>query len=157
MFIMTKKIGVFVDTNNLYYNVHKKYNKKIDYELYLKQIMEMEKEECIYRAFAYGSYLEDNGTKFIQYLKYAGFHPIYNLVDKIRRGKWNTYMLMDVVRMHDRLDTLVIGSSDPNLMPLIQWTMDKGIRTLIFSCNISKALKEFCYQWIEIQENILIN
>lgn len=158
-----KMIGIFVDVSNLYYCIGKKFpEKKLDYLAYLTLA---QGENAIYRARAYGIELDKEASKFKTCLKHYGYEPIYK-APKIyenketgekhyRRMSWNVGITTDVVRLIDKLDIIILGSSDPELVPLVEWIKEKGRECLILACGISRELKAVANGYKEITEDYL--
>ncbi len=62
---------------------------------------------------------------------------------------------VDIIRMIDRLDIVIIGSCNLNLVPLFIYLKEKGIKIIIFACNIPRKLIMVCDEWWEITEDLL--
>jgi uncharacterized LabA/DUF88 family protein len=161
-----KIIGVFVDVSNIFYCVGKKFNgRKLDYEKYLE--VAVGQDDILYRAIAFGIQVESEATKFITCLRHLGFEAKYKRPRVIqtsesdrreyRRISWNVGLALDIVRIvsNNKLDTVVIGSSDPELLHLVEWVKERGIRCEILACGISKELKDCADIWKEIGEDLL--
>jgi uncharacterized LabA/DUF88 family protein len=158
---MTKRVGLFADITNLYHSVGKRFSgRKLDYKKYIDKATGSDE---IYRAFAYGTQINAEAVSFISCLRHFGYDPKYKRPKYIgqkesidgRKSDWYIGMAMDVVRLIDRLDIVIIGSSDPDLVPLIQWIKEKGVRCIIMACGISKELKDIADYYIEINETLL--
>jgi uncharacterized LabA/DUF88 family protein len=154
---MNNKAALFVDINNLYYCVGKRYNgRKIDYKLYLERANVY---ATVTRAFCYGFQVDKEAVNFITCLRKIGYDPKYKaprmIGENFKRMDWNVGLCIDVVRMIDRSDAVIIGSSDPELVPLIQWIKDRGVQSIIFSSLISKELKDISDRYYEISEDVL--
>ncbi len=67
------KIGIFVDTTNLYHTVYRKHNGRLCYEEYYQQIA---KDTEVIRAIAYGMTI-GNTDSFTSCLGYAGFETCF--------------------------------------------------------------------------------
>lgn len=152
-----KSIGVFVDVDNLYRMVRKKYegkNKRLDYKKYLEKAVG---EGTLYRAYAYGNQSKEEAQAFISCLKFLGYSPKYP--DEIQRSSfnWDVGLAMDVVRVIDKLDVVIIGSSDYDLLPLVQWIKEHGVQCNVFACNVGKQLKDACDNYIEITNDLLVD
>jgi uncharacterized LabA/DUF88 family protein len=75
----------------------------------------------------------------------------------IRKADWDVGIAMDVVKLADRLDTVVIGSADGDLAPLVEWVTGKGCQCVVLACNISFELRNTTAQCIEINAGLLEN
>lgn len=161
-----KTVGVFVDISNFFYCVGKKFGgRKLDYAKYLESAITP--DDVLYRAIAYGTQIENEATKFITCLRHLGFEAKYKKPrvlqnnetgkQEFRRISWNVGIAMDVVRIVgiNKLDTVVLGSSDPELSHLVEWIKERGVRCEILACGISKELKDCADTWKEIGEEVL--
>lgn len=154
-----KSIGVFVNVSNQFYTVQQTYRGgKVAYDLYLKAAVS---GGTLYRAFAYGVQMKDEAMPFIGCLREAGYEPKYKqarIVDarpSIRHTDWNVGIAMDVMRHLHKLDIVVIGSSDPDLAPLIAYVKERGVKVIVFSCRVEAELREIADEVIDIDESIL--
>lgn len=148
------KIGVFVDVASCYYNINKKWpNRKLNYEIYL-DIAKKEGSE-LSRAIAYGTHVEEGARKFISCLNLLGFEPKYRTVERNQWYSWDVGMSIDMVRNHEKLDIIVIGNSNRNMAPVVEFLQEKGCKVIIISCGIPRELRECCFKWIEISEDML--
>ncbi len=148
-----KSIGIFCDISNLYYSIKERFNdRKLDYHKF-KTISTG--EDILYKACAYGLQRKDEATRFIAYLKHFGFETKY----KVTKGRvsWNVGMSMDIVRivLSNKLDTIVFGTSDTELIPVIELCKDYGILTHVFACGIPEELKAIADKCTEIDETML--
>lgn len=150
------KTGLFVDTSNLYYCIGKHFDKKkLDYKKYLENITKSDKIE-LQRAIAYGSQIENTAGGFINCLKHIGFETKYRRVkDGALRVNWNVGITIDVIQMIEKLDLVILGSADGELIPLVEYITKRGVRCEILACGINKDLKTAATRFIEIGEELL--
>jgi uncharacterized LabA/DUF88 family protein len=154
---MSKRIGVFIDTGNIYSRVNYKFQgRKLDYKKYLEFF---EGLGTVSKAVAYGVQLNDDAHDFIQALRYVGFSPRFKSVKHQalipKRNNHNVGLTIDVVNMLDRFDMVVIGSSNAELIPTIRYCMDKGVDVIVFACSVPKVLRDICTRHIEVYEGLL--
>ena len=156
-----KTIGLFVDISNLYYCIGKKFpGRKLNFSDYLAFATA---PNVIYCAKAYGIEVNNEAAGFKTCLKYYGYDPIYkspkivevNGKTEYRKTSWNVGLSMDVVRCIDKLDVIIIGSSDPELASLVDWIKQHGRECVVVACGISKELKIVANSFKEITEELL--
>lgn len=159
-----KMVGVFVDIGNLYYCIGKKFpnDHKLNYAEYLNFAVG---DNAIYCAKAFGTELSNEAIKFKTCLKHVGFEPIYKSVrvnenpktgaKEFRKTSWNVGIAMEVVRHIDKLDIVVLGSSDAELAPLVDWIKQRGRECIVAACGIAKELKIAATNYKEIPETCL--
>jgi len=158
-------IGVFIDLSNLYYSVYKKWEgMRIDYEKYRERICEDLgfDDPIIKRAMAYGTETKYAATQFKGYLKAIGYEPKYKpsrVLDGFneqKRSFWDIGITIDALAIAPKLDGIVIGSNNQDLIPLLEKLHYEGLRVAIFSCGIPKILKSYTDVWLEIDESMLV-
>lgn len=155
-----KHVGVFIHVGNLYHSINKVLpGRKLNYRKYLNFAIG---EGVCYRAIAYGLQREDEASNFITALGHSGFEAKFFKFRKFEKDGNTVYqkidlnllMALDIVRLIEKLDTIVIGSSDPDLVPLIQWIKERGVDVRVIGCNISRNLKDVS-AWTELKEDVM--
>ncbi len=158
------KLGIFVDTTNLYHTVYRKHNGRLCYEEYYQQIAkcvfgpESDYSDKVIVAVAYGMTI-GNIDSFQNCLSYAGFETCFKspkIIEihdvKIKRCDWGVGMTISVVEVIEDVDVIVLGSSDPNLLRLVEWIKRRGKDVWIVSSLIPRVLKESATNVVEIPE-----
>jgi uncharacterized LabA/DUF88 family protein len=152
-----KRIGLFVDIGNLWYHTNRAFNKKVDYKKYIEYV---ERMGSIYRATAYGSQVNGNARGFITALKSMGYDTRYKEPKTLNDGRfryvdWTVGMAMDVVRVIDSLDVVVLGSASSELSELALWIKERGVSVTVLACEISQELRDVSNKCIEINSEVL--
>ncbi len=154
-----KRIALFVDLIGQFYNVSLIFKKqKLNYKAYLDKLTE---EGNVYKAIAYGASIGNEADTFIKCLRSNGYETKYVPARKYNGKPIIKYtdrtmdIAIDIIRMMDRLDIVVIGSCNINLVPLLSFLKEKGIKVIIFACHIPVELKIVCDEWWEVTENLL--
>lgn len=154
------KVGVFVDCVDQYYTVKRKYNAKLSYLKYMEKAIKLSKGEIV-QSVAYGVQLDNEASKFISTLKFYGYEPKYRKAE-IYDGRpdiksTNVYIKMfaDIMRALDNIDIIVIGSSDRELIPMLQYIKERKIEVILLSCSISEELASFTDISVEITRDML--
>ena len=153
-------IGVFVDTSDLYHKIRRKFEGgKLCYEDYYEKAMTFGE---VQQAFAYGMQTENEADGFITCLKMTGFDvrfkrpQILKIGDReIKRCEWGVKITVDIAKTITHLNTIVLGISNPDYIPLIHWVKDQGVRVIILASCIPRSLREVADEAIEIDENLL--
>lgn len=157
------KTAIFADLSNLYYCIGRKFdNRKLDYARLIARVAEF---GDVQRAYAYGTQIGQEASNFISSLRKLGYTTKYKQPKMseapgeerkvIRKADWDVGIAMDVVRMIERVDVIVLCSSDPDLAPLVEWIKEKGVRCIVLACGISRELKDVADQYFEIEEYLL--
>lgn len=145
-----KQIGVYLDVSNLYYCIKQKYEgKKLDYAKYLKHIHDLGN---VVRATAYGIQMKSEASPFIRSLQKLDVEARY----KGPRGDWSVGIVMDILADLEakRIDTVFIGSSNRDLVPLYTLLNERKVEFVIFASGIPNEVKAICTT-IEIPESTL--
>lgn len=168
-----KSAGIFVDCVNQYFGIGSAYKGyKLSYAKYLKKALEIAQGDLL-RAFAYGVQLQNEATPFITALIAAGYEPRYRQArifggvkcescgmygaEKADIRKTTNYLNMfaDVIRLIDRMDVAVIGSSDLEIIPMVDCIRERGVKVIILSYGIPEELMAHCDFYCNITEDML--
>jgi uncharacterized LabA/DUF88 family protein len=142
-------IALFCDVSNLYYCVSQRFDgRKINY---LKYLEKAQGEDILYKATAY-SFKNPDCMKFLTSLKHIGFDTKSRKPSKIG---WSVQMACDIFRMVQKIDKVVIGSSDPNLIPLIEFLKERSIKVHVLACGITNTMRQAADHWEEITSELL--
>lgn len=147
---MADNIAVFVDVSNLYYNIGRVHNKKLDYEQYLVNVIE---GMNLYRATAYGSAIGVISTRFLSALKNIGFELKYR---EAKKSCWNIGIAVDVIRIMDSVDTILLGTASPEMAPLVEYVCERDKKCVVVACDIHDSLCRAASDTLEIPEEWLI-
>ena len=155
-----KNVGVFVDVSDFYYRIQRRFSgAKLDFEEYLIAAATRGK---IFRAFAYGMQRNSEAAGFIKCLQASGFEAKYKRPKIIKVGDreikqcdWGVGITIDVVKLIDKLDIVVLGVSNPDYIPLVKWIRDQGKEVIIFASCIPKSLKDAANRAVEITTDLL--
>lgn len=80
---------------------------------------------------------------------------IANTKTETRKADWDVGIAIDIVRLLDRVDTIVLGTGDGDYAPVVGYIKERGAHCIIFGCNISAELKKLADETIEIDESVL--
>lgn len=157
---MSRKIGLFVDISNVYYCVGKKYDgRKVNYYAYMEYVQSLGN---ITKAYAYGSQMGSEATKFIGRLEHIGFTArykkpkTYHGPDEFRRkADWDVGIAVDMISMINEYDTVLLASADGDMVPAVKFLIDRQKKVIVLACGISKDLRYAATDCIEIPESML--
>ena len=144
---------MILDTGNLYFNINKRFNgKRINYDNILKK-MEIEPKIKI----AYGAYRSENrnALSFITALNKLDFITKFKVLTTEKYYEPLCDIVIDVYE-NMPLSTVVFGSSNLQLIPLIYKLKEKDVTVHIIGCNIPKAFHTVADNIIEINEEFII-
>lgn len=153
------KVAVFVDIARQYYSVSLMDKRaRVNYERYLESAVG---DDTLHRAFAYGVQVSDEANDFIIALERMGYETRYRQakivsgMPNFRATSNNVAMFLDIVRNLKFVDTVIIGSNDLDLIGMINWIKEQGIKVIVYSHNIPREMKMVADQWIEIRKDII--
>ena len=156
---MPKRIGLFVDVSNLYHCINTKYNKKLDYAKYIDFCKALGEIKI---ANAYGAQVNNQASSFLRCLRQFGYTPIYQTPKTFRnvggiqhKANYDLLIAIEIVQIIEDIDILILGSADGDFVPLVAWAKEKGVKTIIFACNISSELKKEAHEIMEIPESFM--
>ena len=160
--------GMFLDTNNLYHRVRKKFGdtQKIDYGVLLDKLAEQFGE--LGHKAAYGVQINGKSQAFIGWLAFRGFETHYydlHLTEehrgqtKIPRLHMPTILaihaLSKVTNDPSAFDTIILGTAEPTFKILAKQLTYMGFKVVIVGCDVPDDLREAATEVIEIDETLL--
>jgi uncharacterized LabA/DUF88 family protein len=155
-----KNVLLAVDTKSLFNSLHKLYgNGKLDYQKYVALIT---KEDHLFSSIAYGQQSENNSVNFITVLNKLGFVCKFKQLTKVSGrtvySNNNVALAIDIVStvLEGKIDRVVIGSNDIDLLDLITWVVSKGIPCDIVACGVPKVLADVASSVTELDQSILL-
>jgi len=148
-----KKIGVYIDINNLYQALKRNRDgKQLDYDKLMGHIKDMGE---VVDAIAYGCEFEKEATEFKCMLSKVGVTPKYKQLIPNRKFSWNPSIIIDAMSKLEDLDILVLCSGDGELTPLVTHARDAGKQVIVIACSPSKSLRSHATSTIEIYGDLL--
>lgn len=159
----SQRIGIFVDTANLYHSVRHLYKANVSFAKLLKLLVG---DGQLLRAIAYTVSADFQKEKdFLNALTKSGFEikskNLQVFPGGIKKGNWDVGIAIDAIRMSEKLDVVIIVSGDGDFVELVEFLQHNGIyvETAGFSQSTSAALKEQSDEFIELDKykDILIN
>ncbi len=142
-----QRVGVFVDTANMYHSAKNLYKANVNFGEVLKEAVAGRK---LVRAIAYviKSANEEENT-FFSALEKQGFElkqkELQVFASGIKKADWDVGLAVDCIKMADRLDAVIIVSGDGDYVPLVQYLQEnKGclVEVVAFGETTSTKLRE---------------
>jgi len=149
-----QRVGVFIDVQNMYYSAKYLYKSKVDFKAILKDAVA---DRQLIRAIAYVISADVKEEKnFYDALEDMGFEvkakdlQVFYGGDK--KGDWDVGIAMDVMRLAQKLDTIVLVSGDGDFSDLLEHAKSLGCRTetMSFEKTTSHKLKEVTDHYIPL-------
>ncbi len=152
-----QRVGIFVDVQNLYYSARNIYQARVNFNEVLKAAVAGRK---LIRAIAYvvQADMPEEHT-FFDALEKAGFEvkikQLQTFAGGHQKGDWDVGIAMDIVKMMNKLDVVVLCSGDGDYLPLLEYLQMSGqfTETLAFGKSCSGKVKEVTDFFIDLDEN----
>lgn len=158
-----QRVGVFVDVQNMYYSAKALYSQKVDFGKVLEVALG---GRTLIRAIAYVIKAEaDQEQAFFESLKQRGLElrvkDLQTFYDGNKKGDWDVGIAMDVMRLANKLDVVVLVSGDGDFAELMKHVKALGCRAeaLAFGQSSSILLRSEAERFVdlsEIKDQILI-
>src|SRR3989344_5219638 len=139
-----QRVGVFVDTQNMYHSAKNLYHAKANFKNILEAAVGTRK---LIRAFAYLIKTETGEeTAFIEALAKAGYEnkikDLQAFSGGAKKADWDAGMAIDAVILADKIDVAVIVSGDGDFIPLVEYLkINKGLKVEAMSFGRSTSMK----------------
>jgi len=154
---MNQRIGVFVDTQNIYYSAKHLHKSKANFKTILKEAVA---ERRIIRAIAYVIRADvKDETTFYDALSDMGFEvkskDLQVFYGGAKKGDWDVGIAMDVMRLAPKLDTIVLVSGDGDFSDLLEHAKSLGCRAEVvaFGKTASYKLREVADFFVDLDKD----
>ena len=152
-----QRVGVFIDTQNLYHCARNLYNARVNFGAVLKDAVAGRK---LVRAVAYVITTEAGDEKnFFEALTKLGIETktkdlqIFHTGTK--KGDWDVGLTVDAIKMSPRLDSVILVSGDGDFIPLVEYLQTNGVQVEVvsFGKSTSNKLREAVDDFVDLGEN----
>ena len=152
-----QRVGVFIDTQNLYHSARNLYKARVNLGAVLKDAVAGRK---LVRAVAYVITTEAGDEKnFFEALTNLGIETktkdlqIFHTATK--KGDWDVGLTVDAIKMAPRLDSVVIISGDGDYIPLVEYLQTIGVQVEVvaFGKSTSGKLLEVVDDFVDLSAN----
>lgn len=152
-----QRVGVFVDVQNLYYSARNIYNSRVNFNEVLKAAVGDRK---LIRAIAYVVQADEPlEHTFFEALEKAGFEvkakDLQTFAGGHQKGDWDVGIAMDIIKLMNKLDVIVLASGDGDFIPLLEYLQMTGqlTETVAFGKSCSGKVKELTDHFIDLDAN----
>src|SRR3989337_3697271 len=139
-----QRIGVFIDTQNLYHSAKNLYRRKVNFGAILKDAVAGRQ---LVRAIAYLITTESGEEKaFFEALEKLGIETkskdLQIFAGGAKKGDWDVGLAMDAVRLAPKIDGAIIVSGDGDFVPLVEYLkISAQVEVISFGKSTSAKLK----------------
>ncbi len=152
-----QRVGVFIDTQNLYHSARNLYKARVNFGAVLKDAVAGRK---LVRAVAYVITTEAGDEKnFFEALEKLGIETktkdLQIFAGGSKKADWDVGLAVDAIKMTARLDSVVIVSGDGDFIPLVEYLQTMGVQVEVvsFGQSTSGKLREAVDDFVDLSEN----
>jgi len=118
-----QRVGVFIDTQNLYHSGKNLYNSKVNFGQIVKDAVA---DRALVRAIAYVISTEGGDEQgFFDALMKSGIETktkdLQIFAGGSKKADWDVGMAVDAIKMAPKLDTVILLTGDGDFVPLVEY------------------------------------
>ena len=151
-----QRVGVFIDTQNLYHSARNLYKARVNFGAVLKDAVAGRR---LVRAVAYVITTEAQDEKaFFEALGKLGIETktkdLQIFAAGAKKADWDVGLAVDAIKMAPRLDAVVIVSGDGDFIPLVEYLQTMGVQVEVvsFGKSTSGKLKEVVDEFVDLSD-----
>jgi uncharacterized LabA/DUF88 family protein len=153
-----QRVGVFIDTQNLYHSAKNLYRSKVNFNNVLKDAVA---DRNLVRAIAYVVNTESGEEQgFFEALAKIGIETktkdLQIFFGGAKKADWDVGMAIDAVKMAPKLDAVILATGDGDFVPAVEHLKTAGgcqVEVIAFGRSSSSRLKEVVDEFIDMDEN----
>jgi uncharacterized LabA/DUF88 family protein len=152
-----QRVGVFIDTQNLYHCARNLYKARVNFGAVLKDAVA---GRALVRAVAYVITTEAGDEKnFFDALSKLGIETktkdLQIFSSGSKKADWDVGLAVDAIKMSPRLDSVVIVSGDGDFVPLVEYLQTMGVQVEVvsFGQSTSGKLREAVDDFVDLSDN----
>lgn len=153
-----QRVGVFIDTANLYHSAKNLYKRKVNFGAVLKEALAGRR---LVRCIAYVITSEGGDEKnFFNALTKLGIETrtkdLQIFSGGAKKGDWDVGIAVEAIKMAPKLDAVVLVAGDGDFVPLIEYLQSQSgvqVEVVSFGKSTSGRLKEAADDFLDLSEN----
>ncbi len=152
-----QRVGVFIDTQNLYHSAKNIYHARVNFGNVLKDSVA---DRRLIRARAYMVTTESGEeTAFLEALTKMGIEPktkdLQVFYGGAKKADWDVGLAVDAITASEKLDTIILFTGDGDFIPLVQYLKEHGcqVEVVSFGRSTSGRLKEVADHFLDLDED----
>jgi uncharacterized LabA/DUF88 family protein len=141
-----QRVGVFIDTQNMYYSARHLFQRKVNFK---NIVLDAVGGRKLIRAVAYVVKTKtQEEAPFFEALQKAGIETrekeLMEYFSGQKKADWDVGLTVDIIRMMDMLDVIVLVSGDGDYLPLVEYAQNRGrlVEVMAFRETTSSRLVE---------------
>ena len=151
-----QRVGVFIDTQNLYHSAKNLYKARVNFSNVLKEAVA---GRTLVRAIAYVVTTESGEEKgFFEALQKMGIEAktkdLQIFYGGAKKADWDVGLAVDAIKLAPKLDAVIIASGDGDFVPLVEYLKaTTQVEVIAFGKSSSARLKEAADDFIDLCES----
>lgn len=153
-----QRVGVFVDSQNMYHSARNLYKARVNFKELLEEAVA---GRVLIRAITYVISTEGGEEKsFFEAMEKMG----YEIKDKdlqifpggMKKADWDVGLAVDTIKLADKLDVVIIISGDGDYVPLVEYLkVNKGckVEVIAFGESTSAKLIEIADEFTDLSQD----
>lgn len=152
-----QRVGVFIDVQNMYYSARNLHHRKVNFANIVDEGISDRK---LIRAIAYVVTTKTGEeTPFLDALRKKGIETrekeLLEYFSGQKKADWDVGITVDIIRMLDMLDVVVLVSGDGDYIPLVHYCQSRGrsVEVISFRESTSSKLVEAADLHVDMSKN----
>jgi uncharacterized LabA/DUF88 family protein len=153
-----QRVGVFIDTQNLYHSAKNLYHARVNFGNILKDAVA---GRDLIRARAYVVTTESGDEKaFFEALEKVGIEiktkDLQIFFGGAKKADWDVGLAVDAIKMAPKLDSVILCSGDGDFIPLVEYLQENmgcQVEVISFSKSTSSKLIEAADDFMDLCES----
>jgi len=153
-----QRVGVFIDTQNLYHSAKNIYHARVNFGNVLKDAVS---DRRLVRARAYAVTTESGEEKgFFEALEKVGIEmrlkDLQIFSGGAKKADWDVGLAVDAITASPKVDTIIIFSGDGDFVPLVHYLQTHGgcqVEVVSFGRSTSLKLKEAADDFLDLDQD----
>ena len=153
-----QRVGVFIDTQNLYHSAKNIYHSRVNFGNVLKDAVQ---DRRLIRARAYLVTTESGEeTAFLDALTKIGIEPktkdLQIFFGGAKKADWDVGLAVDAITASPKLDTIILFTGDGDFVPLVEYLKIHAgcqVEVVSFGRSTSGRLKEVADHFLDLDED----
>lgn len=153
-----QRVGVFIDTQNLYHSAKNIYHARVNFGNVLKDAVAGRR---LIRARAYAVTTESGEeTGFFEALEKIGIEmrlkELQVFSGGAKKADWDVGLAVDAITAAPKLDTVILLTGDGDFVPLVQYLQTHGgcqVEVVSFGRSTSAKLKEATDDFLDLDND----
>jgi uncharacterized LabA/DUF88 family protein len=152
-----QRVGIFIDTANLYHSAKNLYHSKVNFGQVVKDGLA---GRLLTRAVAYVTTTESGEEKsFFEALEKMGIETktknLQVFAGGAKKANWDIDLAIDAIKLAPKLDAVILVTGDGDYVPLIEYLKMQGcqVEVAAFGKSASGKLIETADDFIDLDKN----